>query len=95
VECKVCPRCGAEAKIAGSTSPSEAPVRFRPYLKRNLWYWLYHFNGGTGVELREGLQACLSCGLVWGQLSAKELHDFITRERLQLSPILKSREAEL
>ena len=91
-----CPSCGGTMTVAGSTYPVDwVPLRFRPFLRRNLRYWFHHFNNHTGIEVHEGLRACLTCGLVWGRLIPDRLREFMVREKA-VSP-LKSEavEAEL
>jgi hypothetical protein len=80
MESDACPRCGSREIVAGCTNRVEAPEAFRPLLKHDLRYWLSHFNGTRGVELREQFVACLSCGLVWGQVSPEELRAFMSKE---------------
>jgi hypothetical protein len=77
-----CPCCGGAATVAGSTSPVDDVPCFRPFLRRNLRYWFHHFNGHTGVEVREGFRACLSCGLVWGRLPPDRLREFMVNEKV-------------
>jgi hypothetical protein len=81
---KPCPHCGQSATIMGSTCPTDStPEFFRPLLRRNLRYWLHHFNCRTGVEITDSFRACLSCGLVWGFVPAGELTKFIAREQVR------------
>jgi hypothetical protein len=96
MDAEVCPCCFSSAIVAGSTSPIDFTTQhFRPFLRRNLRYWLCHFNIHTGVEVPEGFRACLSCGLVWGRLPANKLRDFMEREKVPFPLRSKEAEAEL
>jgi hypothetical protein len=90
-----CPQCGETRTVAGSTSPSEAQQFFRPFLRRNLRFWLCHFNIHTGVHLREPFRACLSCGLVWGRILPEDLQKFMARETIRLTGKRKAAQSEL
>ena len=91
-----CPGCGAAVTVPGSTHPVDwVTQRFRPFLRRNLRYWLHHVNNHTGVEVPGGFRACPSCGLVWGRLPVDKLREFMAREKLASPPKALTVEAEL
>jgi len=80
-----CPQCGSKQVVTGNMYGGRGNVVFAP---EGLRTWR-PFSAGVGYK--PSFQACLDCGLFWGELSPGELKAYIrkygteeTRNRFQL-----------
>lgn len=73
-----CPRCGGNRVVPGKTMNGLGYWRglggtlFRPFGLQRL---MFLFN--PTIAVRDPIQACLDCGLMWGDLSARQLRQTI------------------
>lgn len=70
-----CPKCSSQQLVAGCLGSSSNPPIFRPAGLRS---FSFTHNVGTQFATAEAL-ACLDCGLVWSDLSAMRLREFVQR----------------
>ena len=70
-----CPKCESQQLVAGCLGPASRPPVFRP---RGLRSFSVTQNVGTQFATAEAL-ACLDCGLVWTDLPAMRLREFVQR----------------
>ena len=70
-----CPKCSGQQLVAGCLSPASKPPIFRPAGLRS---FSVTQDAGTKFTTAEAL-ACLDCGLVWTDLPAMKLREFVQR----------------
>ena len=84
-----CPKCSSQQLVAGCLGPASKPPIFRPAGLRS---FSVTQDAGTKFATAEAL-ACLDCGLVWTDLPAMKLREFVQRhcrnsDSVQLSQCL-------
>src|ERR1035441_7177014 len=70
-----CPKCSSQQLVAGCLGPASKSPIFRPGGLRS---FSVTQDAGTKFATAEAL-ACLDCGLVWTDLPAMKLREFVQR----------------
>jgi hypothetical protein len=73
---EACPRCGSKLTRAGLIA-SGAGHGAGVFIPSGLRRWVFRL--WPGVLIRTSHAACLSCGLVWSDLSPEQLRAFIKK----------------
>jgi Zn-finger nucleic acid-binding protein len=71
-----CPRCVSGKLVPGGLGEMEAG-RLALFEPKGLRTWDLRLKPGVRTQIP--IRACLECGLVWTELSAQELRDFLRK----------------
>jgi hypothetical protein len=70
-----CPKCSSQQLVAGCLGPDSKPPIFRPAGLRS-----FSVTQDAGTRFAAGgALACLDCGLVWSDIAARKLREFVQR----------------